>query len=68
MSAPMPDITPEARAAWVRARAEFRVELRRPEVDETPLSDDEIWHGIRFGVFAGEDGYEPVYVLERRGC
>lgn len=61
-------ISPRAQAAWVRARAEFRVELRRPEPDETPLSDDEIWHGIRFGVFDGADGDERVYVLERRTC
>lgn len=61
-----PDITPAQQARWCRARSEFGVALRRPEPDETPLSDAEILHGVRFGVFDGLDGYEPVYVLEKR--
>lgn len=48
---PGPDITPAARAQWVAARARFKVPVRRPDVDETQLSNDEIWHGIRFGDF-----------------
>lgn len=60
------DITPAAKLQWIRARAEFHVDLRRPEPDETPLSEEEIWHGVRFGVFDGTDGYERVYLLEKR--
>lgn len=62
------DLTPAERHAWVRARSKFGIPLRRPEPDETLLSDDEIWHGIQRGVFDGLDGMEPVYVLERRGA
>lgn len=62
------DLSPASRAAWVRARGEYRVPLRRPEVDETPLSDDEIEHGVRIGVFDGRTGADAVQHGEHRAC
>lgn len=52
------DLTPAERARWVAARATFGVDLRRPFPDETMLSDDEIWHGLHFGIFHGGDPFE----------
>lgn len=43
------DLTPREHNRWVRARALFGVKLRRPDPDETMLSDAEICHGVRSG-------------------
>ncbi|PZQ77961.1 MAG: hypothetical protein DI563_02035 [Variovorax paradoxus] len=62
------DLSPAERHAWVRARSKFGVPLRRPEHEETMLSDEEIRIGIQRGVFDGLDGMEPIYILERRNA
>lgn len=58
------DLTPAERERWVRARSTFGVDLRRPDPEETMLSDDEIWHGVRAGIFHGHDPFEQVIWLE----
>lgn len=49
------ELTPSEQARWEKACADFRVNIRRPSPDETMLSDSEIWHGIRYGVFGADD-------------
>jgi hypothetical protein len=45
---------------WIHACTQFDVDLRKPDPDETILSDSEIWHGIRCGDFGEADLSAPT--------
>lgn len=51
---------------WQSQSSQYVIQVRKPEGDETPLSDSEVLCALQHGVFHGSDEYEPVYILEKR--